>query len=536
MTSRVGALVSSVLLVLGFSVAVAAPAQAAGSTTISFDPASGMHVVDARAQATGINIGWDSSRNAVSFRASSTITSWPANCQRVDNPPLGEYVYCPGASVAGVVAVFGAGPDTLRVEGVCIDYVGALLGDGTDTYQYLDCATASSEVMGEGGDDWIRTADGADIVDGGPGDDDLRTLGGNDQVAGGDGNDILNASTGNDTLSGGAGNDTIYPGPGNDVANGDDGNDILASLQGAETDTGADDLRGGPGADLLDMTNHVPGATITLDDVANDGNSGEGDNYRPDFEQITGTSGNDVVVGTNNPDYIRSGPGNDNIKGLGGNDDINSGSEDDVVDGGDGNDTIFGEYGNDDLTGGPGTDSLNGDISGCSAWACPAGSDIIRARDGVVDSVNCGAGADQAIIDGIDVLGADGFQLCESVDATKAADPPSGGGTGNGSSVKVGSASRSKGVKATLTCVSACRATGKVVVSKKVQKALRLKSRVLGTTKKSLKSAGRASVKIRIAPWAQQKLKGRGVVKATLSVTVKAGSTATITKSIRLKP
>lgn len=536
MTSRVGALVSSVLIALGLSVVAVSPAQAAvGQTTLFYDAGTGLHVLDARSQPTTISVGWASWRNSVSFRSTAGIAteSLPAGCQSVIEPALGQYVYCTGDSVTGVAGLFGAGPDVMRVEGVCIDYVGALLGDGTDEFTNLDCTTASSDVYGEGGDDWIRTGDGADVIEGGPGNDDIRSRGGDDKVAGGDGNDTLNASVGNDTISGGTGNDLIYPGPGNDVANGDEGDDTLASLQGDETDTGADDLRGGVGTDTLDLGNQVPGATIALDDVANDGNSGEGDNYRPDFERILGTSGADTIIGTNNPEYIRGGTGNDTIKGLGGNDEIDGDSDNDVIDGGVGDDVIYGGYGNDDVTGGAGVDSLYGDNTSCSAYGCSAGADIMRAVDGEVDTINCGSGADQALVDDKDVLGSDGFQVCEAVTVTKGG---GGGEASNGSAVKAGTASRSKGVKATLTCAAACKAIAQVVVSKKVQKALKLKSHVLGTAKASMKRAGKASVKISIATWAQQKLKGKGTVKATLTVKVKSGSTATLTRNIKLKP
>ncbi|SED44014.1 Hemolysin-type calcium-binding repeat-containing protein [Nocardioides exalbidus] len=531
MTSRVGALVSSVLLALGLTVVAVAPAHAAGGTTVSFDTASGLHVVDSRTQSTVVNIGFQVSTSSVWFRSTAGIASWPANCQSVDEPALGQYVYCPGASVAGVVGVFGAGSDTMRVQGVCMEYVGAALGDGSDTFEHTDCPTAATEVLGEGGDDSIVTGNGPDEIDGGPGNDFIRTNGGDDKVSGGDGNDKLESGAGNDTVSGGTGNDAIYPSAGNDVANGDDGDDLLASYQG-DPDSGADDLRGGNGTDTIDLGNHTPGATIALDDVANDGNSGEGDNYHSDFERILGSPGADVIIGTNGPDYIKAGTGNDTVQGLGGNDEIDGDSDNDVMDGGAGNDILYGGYGNDDVTGGPGIDSLYGDYTACSAYGCPAGADVLRAADGEVDTVNCGSGADQAYVDGNDVLGTDGFQVCEAVTRIGPVPDPDT----NGATVRAGTASRAKGVKATLTCVAACTATAQVVVSKKVQKALKLKSRVLGTARKSLKSAGKASVKVGIAKWAVQKLKGKGTVKATLTVKVRSGTTATLTQNIRLKP
>lgn len=532
MTSRVGALWSSILLVLGLSVAVAAPAQAATPATLSL--VEGIHVVDATGPATNVHVGWDNSSSTVTFQASYGFAtgSLPSGCYAQNTPPLGQYVHCNGSAVQTVAVFFGAGSDLLRVNGVCIPYVYAEMGDGSDDFEYLDCNSATSEVYGEGGDDFIHTGDGPDGVDAGPGNDDVATRGGDDTVLGGDGNDKLQGGAGNDTISGGTGNDTIFPSAGNDTVNGDDGDDTLTD-ETWDQDTGADDLRGGGGVDTLDLADHPEGATIRLDDVANDGNSGEGDNYHSDFERTYGTQGADVIVGTAGNDWVRGGSGDDVIQGLGGNDEIDGDSNNDTIDGGDGNDILYGGYGNDDVTGGAGVDSLYGDYTSCSSYSCPAGSDILRARDGAVDAVNCGSGADQAIVDRVDVLGADGFQICEAVDAAgPAAAPPAG----SEPTVKVGKATRSKGVTATLTCASACKATGKVVVSKKVKKALKLKSTVLGTAKKSLSKAGTLTIKIKIATWAQQRLKRKGKIKATLSITLKAGTTTKVSKAIKLKP
>lgn len=538
MTSRVGALVSSVLLVLGLGLTVvtAAPAQAAATTTLGLDAASGLHVVDARAQTSAVNIGWSSSRSSVWFTSTSGFASWPSSCQSVDEVPLGQYVYCPGSSVAGVVGLFGAGPDTLRLSGVCTDYVGAALGDGSDTFDFTDCSTASSEVLGEGGDDWIRTGDGADSVDAGAGNDDVRTSGGDDTVVLGEGNDLVHTSLGNDTIGGGPGNDTLRPGPGNDTVNGDDVDDLLQSLPAAaDADTGADDLRGGAGTDTLDLADHAPGVSVVLDDVANDGGSGEGDNYHSDLERIIGTSGADTIVGTDRPDYLRGGSGNDTVRGLGGNDEIDADSDNDVVDGGAGDDALYGGYGDDDVTGGPGADSLYGDYTACSAYACPAGADVLRAVDGAVDTVNCGSGADQALVDSTDVLGADGFQVCESVQRTAVPGTPQQPGSAPaGVALEPGRASRNTGVRATLSCATACTATARLTVSPTVRKALRLRGSVLGTARVSVAAGRSTQFTVRLRGSVRRALARAGTVKAVLTVSVTSGSTTTISRQVRI--
>lgn len=76
---------------------------------------------------------------------------------------------------------------------------------------------------------------------------------------------------------------------------------------------------------------------------------------------LTGTSGNDVIIGTDYADdTIVGGGGNDIICGLGGNDWIWGGDGQDYVDGGQGNDSIAGGSGNDGIGGGEGDDRLSG--------------------------------------------------------------------------------------------------------------------------------------------------------------------------------
>lgn len=73
---------------------------------------------------------------------------------------------------------------------------------------------------------------------------------------------------------------------------------------------------------------------------------------------ITGTIGNDRLVGTPFDDVINCGAGNDRVLGGGGNDVINCGSGNDRVVGGDGNDTILGGSGTDRLKGGDHNDRI----------------------------------------------------------------------------------------------------------------------------------------------------------------------------------
>jgi Ca2+-binding RTX toxin-like protein len=84
---------------------------------------------------------------------------------------------------------------------------------------------------------------------------------------------------------------------------------------------------------------------------------------------IQGTTGNDIIVGTNGPDRILALAGNDIVCGFGGNDEIigaDGGDQlygaggDDLLDGGSGEDQLYGEAGNDQLLGGTEQSHLEG--------------------------------------------------------------------------------------------------------------------------------------------------------------------------------
>jgi hypothetical protein len=159
-------------------------------------------------------------------------------------------------------------------------------------------------------------------------------------------------TAGSDTLTGTPGDDALYGLAGNDRLNGLQGNDDL------DGGPGADDIRGGPGDDAVSYGGTSAPVTVTLDDQANDGAAGEGDNVHTDVEDIYGGAGDDRLTG--------DAAGN-------------------TIDGGAGNDTIVGGKGFDFLYGGP-------------------GDDVIDARDGTQDVVDCGAGRDRAIVDRVDLV------------------------------------------------------------------------------------------------------------------------------------
>ncbi len=215
---------------------------------------------------------------------------------------------------------------------------------------------------------------------------------GNDILKGGAGNDSLHGDAGNDTLTGGLGNDTFYvnTNSGFDVitdATSEDtlalyltsdlsawlnGDDLLVSLDGNGTVT----LK-----DWNIMSNRLTVATLYVGVATAEGAiswdystpSGTFD-LTPSIspQPITGTSGNDSLIGNAGNDTIQSLGGNDLLFGGAGNDSLDGDSGNDLLFGGAGNDWLNGGYGNDRLYGGYGNDTLYGDT----------GNDVLTGGDG----------------------------------------------------------------------------------------------------------------------------------------------------------
>jgi len=200
---------------------------------------------------------------------------------------------------------------------------------------------------------------------------------GNDSLHGDDGNDQLDGADGNDSVEGDGGNDSLRG------SNGDDG------LNGG---LGTDVIRGGTGVDQAWFDYQTLNQSISLDDVANDGTAGEGDNVRSDVENVVGGSGNDTITGNAANNSLDGADGNDTIKGMGGNDFLYGGSDSDNLDGGDGNDVVSGYYywawpgpgedGADTVGGGTGDDTLYGGDAG-DVFGGGAGSDTVSYLDHV---------------------------------------------------------------------------------------------------------------------------------------------------------
>lgn len=217
----------------------------------------------------------------------------------------------------------------------------------------VQCATVSLSLgvrLGDGNDRVDHQTTAFADLDGGDGDDILIDHDGMSGLAGGDGNDQLYAGAGDDKLVGGEGNDFLEPGTGREAT--------------SVNDSYLPAISGGPGDDTVSYADRLNSVRVSIDDLAdnvssgNDGEPGEGDYVDDDVEHILAGAGNDTLVGNSQANSVSGGAGNDSV------------------------------------VGGAGADTLAGGTD----------DDTILARDGAVDSVDCGEGADTANTDTNDSL------------------------------------------------------------------------------------------------------------------------------------
>lgn len=225
------------------------------------------------------------------------------------------------SGAAGNDELFGRGGADTLLGGAGDDL--AIGGDGNDV---LDGSTGADKMDGGAGADLLLGGADADRLFGGADDDTLN---------GDDGNDRLNGGAGNDSLVGGLGDDLIVGGEGNDVLKGGVGNDTLRA------ESGADSAQGGDGNDLIFLsaaTALVEGGlgvdTIKFDSPFAFGTFGvlidltgqfelfnQPDTYTEvegditAVENVTGSNGNDFIVGDGLANVLRGGAGDDFLVG-----------------------------------------------------------------------------------------------------------------------------------------------------------------------------------------------------------------------------
>ena len=146
----------------------------------------------------------------------------------------------------------------------------------------------------------------------------------------------------------------LFGGAGKDLLEGGSGPDRL------DGGLDADVMLGGAGRDTASYSTRTRAVTVTLDDVANDGEVGELDSVRSDVENVVGGSGSDRIVGSGAANTFQGNAGADTLDGRGGGDLLDGGVGNDVLLGGAGGDRLQGAEGLDRLWGSDGNDRLDG--------------------------------------------------------------------------------------------------------------------------------------------------------------------------------
>lgn len=304
-------------------------------------------------------------------------------------------------------------------------FAGALFIE--DFEQYSITGTQRDDTLGGGaradlleggaGDDWIRGGGGADTLLGGDGNDRIESgHDGRSLVFGGDGNDAISVRRIDDTVDGGAGHDRLLV----ELWEADAGVTIDMTTaspgfawQGIEVLsfelTNHDDtlrlfevtggLDGGGGMDLLALDYSRTDASALAYQygrlsVASAGSAELLIHDVRSFERydLTGSAGNDTMIGDMMADTLNGGRGNDRLDGdlgddrllgSGGNDCLADELGDDTMLGGNGRDTLVGGNGDDVLAGGAGRDTFY-------FWGPSIGNDVV---------IDFEAGIDRILID-----------------------------------------------------------------------------------------------------------------------------------------
>jgi Ca2+-binding RTX toxin-like protein len=125
-------------------------------------------------------------------------------------------------------------------------------------------------------------------------------------------------------------------------------------------------------------------------------------------EVLNGTKHRDLIFGRGGDDLIKGKKSRDRLKGGAGNDTLLGGKGKDRLRGGRGADVLSGGKGNDRIAGGPGFNQLNM-VDGVEQGS--PGNDVLNARNGKPDEIDCGTGDDTVFVDRVE----DGVYGCEKV-------------------------------------------------------------------------------------------------------------------------
>jgi Ca2+-binding RTX toxin-like protein len=184
-----------------------------------------------------------------------------------------------------------------------------------------------------------------------------------DAAVGNAADNMLDGGEGDDHLEGHDGNDTLLGGNGNDELIGGDGTDILD---------------GGSGYDWIFYQSDSTGVTVDLELGLGFGGDAEGDQIS-NVEAVSGTNGNDTLIGNAADNILDGSAGNDSLFGGDGADTLLGDIGDDMLEGGDGADYLDGGDGDDILLGGIGDDFFRDstDFGGADHFDGGEGTDTI---------------------------------------------------------------------------------------------------------------------------------------------------------------
>lgn len=201
----------------------------------------------------------------------------------------------------------------------------------------------------------ITGTDNNDTLTGGNFGDTLSGNSGDDVVDGGAGNDTIYGDSGNDTLIGGKGNDRLEGSYGDDtyIWNLGDGFDTIYDYNGGNTDN--DTIKFGEGISFEDLLFERDGNDLVIY-VNNDKTQGITiQNYYSSYSQVEKLEFADgTIVETSSVSIVEPEEPSENAGQT-----ISGTSDDDILIGSDGDDTINAEDGYNDITGGKGNDIIS---------------------------------------------------------------------------------------------------------------------------------------------------------------------------------
>lgn len=191
----------------------------------------------------------------------------------------------------------------------------------------------------------------------------------------------IDLGEGNDTFYGGDGDDVVSNSYGNDLVLLGGGNDIAQLSLSQVADSQRDTLDGGTGIDQISAA--AASLYVSLEDgVASAGPLATapllGIAEISGFENVEGSSYDDVLIGNNLANVLLGSAGNDALQGREGSD---------VLRGGDGDELLLGQAGKDTLAGGIGIDRF---IFTAPTESPPSGSrrDVIRDFQAGIDKID----------------------------------------------------------------------------------------------------------------------------------------------------